>query len=176
MPQPRTRKPAAKTPTTTATDAAPAPSLRRQYADWPQKDDQRPQPWDLDTLGIPKADRDLEPGSPNTIAPIVIRHRCPTLGSGAAGPMVADLAVRLHALGYATSIARGENPYAVLDHSVLTAVETFRREYGVEEDPTPYGGRSNQAVAEAASYVGPYTWEALIRVSDRAALELDTAI
>ncbi len=171
MPQPRTKTTSKATTTTTVTPATPPPSLRRQYADWPQRDDARAQPWDLDALGIAKADRELDPGAPNTVSPVVIRHRCPALGSGEAGPLVADLAARLQVLGYETSVARGDNPYAVLDHSVMAAVEAFRRDYGVEEDPTPYGGRNGKAEREAASYVGPYTWEALIRVSDRVQLE-----
>lgn len=146
---------------------AETPSLRRQYSDWPQPGDTRPQPWDLDALEVPKSERELAPGAPDTVSPIVIRHQCPTLTSGAAGPLVAELAQRLAELGYESSISRGENAWAVLDHSVMGAVQAFRHAYGVEEDPTPWGGRTPDAISRAAAHVGPYTWEALIRVSDR---------
>jgi peptidoglycan hydrolase-like protein with peptidoglycan-binding domain len=165
--QTRRRSATAPKPTTTTTPpaAVPPPSLRRQYADWPQRGDTRPQPWDLDALGVPRADRELAPGAPDTVSPIVVRHRCRTLTSGEAGPLVAELAARLHELGYPTSISRGENPYTVFDHSVMAAVERFRADYGVEEDPTPYSGA--RAADQAAAHVGPYTWEGIIRVSDR---------
>jgi hypothetical protein len=142
-------------------------SPRQRYSDWPQRGDERPQPWDLDAVGIAKTDRELEPGAPDTVSPIVIRHQCPVLVSGAANPIVADLGRRLAELGYQTSVSEGANPFGVVDESVFSAVERFREDYGVQEDPTPYGGTTTAATLRAAQVIGPYTWEAIIRASDR---------
>lgn len=153
--------------------APPAPAepdfaaLRASYRDWPQRGDQRTQPWDLDGLQVPKYARELAPGAPNTISPVVIRHSCPILASGSGGVFVTELAARLAKLGYETSVSRGENPFNVLDDSIMSAIAAFRRDYGVEEDPSPWGGLHDDARSRAAQHVGPYTWEALIRVSDR---------
>lgn len=152
---------------------APAQTLRQQFADWPQKGDERPQPWDLDALKVPKAERELEPGKPNTVSPVVIRHSYPILASGSQGSAVSELATRLHLLGYETDLARGENPFSVLTHDVLSAVDKFREDHGVEEDPTPYGGNTAQSRARAAHTVGPFTWEAILRASERARQELE---
>jgi peptidoglycan hydrolase-like protein with peptidoglycan-binding domain len=148
---------------------------RQRYVDWPQKGDTRPQPWDLDAVGIAPHERDLPPGAPDTISPVLIRHSYPILASGSAGAAVNDLASRLALLGYQTDISRGENPFGVLTDKVLAAVERFREDYGVQEDPTPFGGDTDRSRRRAAAIVGPYTWEALIRVSDRAAQALQSA-
>lgn len=158
---------------TPAPASAPAPSLRAQYADWPQKNDTRAQPWDLDALGVPPSDRDAVRDSPlpNTISPIVIGHRMPILSSGSGmgdSWAVNELARRLHVLGYQTSSSAGRNPWGVLDDSIMTAVEQFRQDHGVEEDPTGWGGNTHASREKAAAHVGPWTWEALIRASDRA--------
>jgi hypothetical protein len=141
---------------------------RQRYADWPQKDDARPQPWDLDQVGIAKHERELEPGAPDTISPVVIRHSYPILTTGSGGAAVSELASRLNILGYKSDIARGENPFSTLTQDVMSAVEEFREDYHVEEDPTPYGGNTSRSRQRAANTVGPYTWEALVRASDRA--------
>jgi peptidoglycan hydrolase-like protein with peptidoglycan-binding domain len=145
---------------------------RQRYADWPQKGDQRPQPWDLDAVGIPPSERNLPAGAPNTISPVVIRHSYPILASGSAGAVVNDLAGRLALLGYPTDISQGQNPFGVLSDQVMSAVERFREDYGVQEDPTPFGGNTEKARQRATGIVGPYTWEALVRASDRAAAAL----
>lgn len=145
-----------------------APSLRQRFADWPQKGGEGDaQPWDLDKLGVSKSDRDLEPGAPDTVSPVVIRHSRPTLTSGSAHPIVADLGRRLSELGYANSVSEGTNALGVVDESIMNAVERFREDYGVEEDPTPFGGTTTAAVLRAAQIIGPYTWEAIVRASDR---------
>lgn len=149
----------------TATDAAPTP--RQRYADWPQKGDSRPQPWDLDAVGIPKHERELADGAPNTVSPVVVRHSFPILANGEAGNVVRELASRLNILGYTTDIAEGKNPFSILTEKVMAAVESFREDYGVAEDPTPYGGNTEHARTRAARTVGPFTWEALIRASER---------
>lgn len=142
-------------------------SIRAQYVDWPQKGDQRAQPWDLVAAGIPQHEQGLAEGAPDTISPIVIRHSYPILASGSAGSVVNELATRLHVLGYATDISRGENAYGVLTNDVMGSVEKFREDYGVREDPTPFGGDTQSGRAKANGIVGPYTWEALVRASDR---------
>lgn len=153
------------TPDATATATAESP--RQRYSDWPQKGDERAQPWDLDAVGISKTDRELDPGARDTVSPVVIRHSCPILVSGSASPIVADLGRRLDLLGYPNSVTAGENPFGVVDESVFNAVERFRDDYGVEEDPTPYGGTTTAATLRAAQVIGPYTWESIIRASDR---------
>jgi peptidoglycan hydrolase-like protein with peptidoglycan-binding domain len=158
-------------PTPEATPDASEQTVRQQFADWPVKGDERPQPWDLDACKIPKADRELEDGAPDTISPVAIRHSYPILSTGSTGSPVTDLATRLKVLGYPTDISRGENPFGILTDSVMQAVEQFREDYNVQEDPTPYGS-GPKARERAASVVGPYTWEGLIRASDR---ELQTA-
>jgi hypothetical protein len=139
----------------------------QQYADWPQKEDTRPQPWDLDTIGVPKHQRELDAGAPNTVSPVVIRHSYPILTSGSAGAVVNELASRLHLLGYVTDISKGENPFAIVTDKIMSAVESFREDYGVKEDPTPYGGNTQSARDRAALTIGPFTWEALLRASER---------
>ncbi|HEV3136176.1 MAG TPA: hypothetical protein VG348_15915 [Acidimicrobiia bacterium] len=137
---------------------------------WPAKGWAGPQPWDIRALGITKDQvEQLGPGAPNTLSPVKVRHSFPILGVGSHGPIVGELARRLHALGYRTNIGTGANPYSVLDDSVLAAVENFRDEYNVLEDPAGFGGTGQKAVAKAAEYVGPWTWEALIRACDQLA-------
>lgn len=148
---------------------------RQRYADWPQKGDQRPQPWDLDAVGIPEHERRLDPGAPDTVSPVVIRHSYPILSSGSAGAVVNDLAARLALLGYQTDISQGANPFGVVTESVMNAVERFRDGYGVQEDPTAFGGNTENGRRRASAMIGPYTWEALVRASDRAAQALQEA-
>ncbi len=139
---------------------------RQAYADWPQKGDQRPQPWDHNKIGIEPVK--LEQGAPDTVSPIVIRHSFPILTSGSASPAVGELAQRLQVLGYATDLSRGENPFGIVTQDIMAAVSQFREDHGVQEDPTPYGGNTEQSRARAANTIGPFTWEALLRASDRA--------
>lgn len=113
---------------------------------WATKGYDGPQPWEGD------ADQGPE-----------INHSRATLTSGSAGPDVAELCELLRRLGYETSYSQGENPFAILAASELAAVERFRSDYGVQEDPSAF------AAHEAANHVGPWTWEAL----NRAAAELD---
>lgn len=89
-------------------------------------------------------------------------HQKSTLGSGSAGAQVLDLAQLLHKLGYPTDISEGRNSFCVLGSSELAAVEAFRRDYGVQEDPS--GFRDERA---AAKHVGVWTWEALLRATGR---------
>jgi peptidoglycan hydrolase-like protein with peptidoglycan-binding domain len=140
---------------------------RQAYADWPQKGDQRPQPWDLDAIGISLEARQLEKGAPDTVSPIVIRHSFPVLTSGSASPAVGELAQRLQVLGYSTDLSRGENPFGHVTQDIMAAVSQFREDFGVKEDPTPYGGNTEQSRQKAANTIGPFTWEGLLRASDR---------
>jgi len=110
---------------------------------WPSKGGKGKQPWEHgDTL--------------------VLAHGRPTLSSGSDGPAVADLATRLASLGYESSFSRGENHFGIVDESVLGAAQSFRRDYGVLEDPSGFPGGE----PEAANHVGPWTWEALLRVTE----------
>jgi hypothetical protein len=147
--------------------AARQPTPRERLKSWPSRGYDGPQPWDLKGLGIAAAAADLEPGEPNTVAPVVVGHGHPVLTSGAAGEAVAELGRRLKALGYPTSISAGENPFNVYDDTVAQAVQLFRGEFNVHEDPAGFGGNHPDGERAAERHVGPYTWEAVIRASDR---------
>jgi peptidoglycan hydrolase-like protein with peptidoglycan-binding domain len=147
-----------------------ATAERDRYADWPVKgggDTDTPQPWDLKGQGISAADQaELGDGDPDTVSPIVPRAGLELLTYGSQGPAVRDLAVRLGELGYSNSISRGsvDNAFNVYDESVASAVEAFRRDYDVAEDPSQFG---RDPRASAISHVGPWTTEAILRASDR---------
>ena len=153
--------------------ATPAASVKAAYADWPQPGDQREQPWDHQKAGVTREQQDAlldEPGSPNTASPIVIGHSMPILSSGSGGDQswaVAELARRLKILGITTSVGTAQNPFAVLDQSVMSAVERFREEHNVHEDPTAFGGNTSAGRQRASAHIGPWTWEAVIRASER---------
>lgn len=123
--------------------AAPDP-----FAEWPAK-------------GGPS---DRQPWRENSIR---IAHSRPTLSSGSADPAVVELAGQLHDLGYESSISQGENPFHLVDGSVLAAVRQFRRDYGVQEDPTGFGGDNDHGRAVADNHIGPWTWEAIARAHAR---------
>lgn len=145
-------------------------SADKQFADWPTRGYDGPQPYDLKALGLEQAARDLlddgEPGAANTVAPIVVRPGLPMLVEGSQGDAVRVLADCLRTLGYPTTISRGENPYNILDGSVTEAVASFRRDYGVQEDASAF---SRDPRNNAISHVGPWTQEALLRASEREA-------
>jgi hypothetical protein len=122
-------------------DAASSSSSRRG---WGSKGYDGKQPW--------------EDGGPKH-EPIV--HGKPQLTSGSDGQAVIELGARLNALGYESSLSRGENPFAILDESVLDAVRAFRRDHGVREDPRGYTSES-----DADNHVGPFTWEALLAATE----------
>jgi hypothetical protein len=149
-----------------------AASPRTVYADWPQKADERAQPWDHDKNGSSREDRDKlldNPGTPNTVTPTV-SHSMPMLSSGSGGDSawaVGELARRLHILGYHTDVGEGTNPFSVLTQSVMSAVERFREDHNVSEDPSGFGGNTAAGRARAGAHVGPWTWEAIIRASER---------
>lgn len=146
---------------------------KQVYADWPQPNDQRAQPWDSKKNGTVREDHDRlldNPGSINDVAPVVISHSMPILSSGSGGEQstfVRELARRLHILGYQTDIGTGNNPYGIVTQSVMGAVDQFRNDHNVEEDPGGFGGDNAKGRDKAASHIGPYTWEAIIRASER---------
>jgi hypothetical protein len=145
----------------------------KRYEDWPQEGGgDLPQPWDHRALGLHNAVRDHEenerPGAPNTVSPIVIGHGRPILSSGSADPSVHELGRILGDLGFSNSVSDGQNPYGSVDNSVMAAVMQFRDAYGVEEDPTGWGGNTPDGRARAAAHIGPWTWEAVLRAGRRA--------
>lgn len=158
--------------TTTSTDAptdAPSTdqaSVRSQYRDWPfGPDDDRPQPWEHRALNVdPNA---VGPGEHDDASPVPIEHNYPTLSAGSHGPAVLELGQLLGDLGYGNSVSEGNNPFNVLDDGLLRAVQQFRRDHGVVEDPTAFGGDNDDGRRAAGNHVGPYTWEALQRVTER---------
>lgn len=158
-----------------------------------------PQPWDLQAQGITVAtpapadpagpapattvlqggkETELAAGAPNTVAPIVVDHGRPILTSGSIdvgpGPAIAgavtELGQLLGLLGYPNSVTRGTNPFGVVDDSILGAVEKFRDDYDVREDPSSW---SRNGRANAESHIGPWTWEGILRAAERVEADAD---
>jgi hypothetical protein len=145
---------------------------RKRYADWPAEGgSDLPQPWDLRSLGLQNAQRDFDdstrPGAKNTVSPIVIRHGRPILTSGSADPSVQELGRILGDAGFPNSVSDGTNPFGAVDASIMAAVFAFRDAYGVQEDPSGFGGNTPAGRESAATHIGPWTWEAILRVGRR---------
>lgn len=122
-------------------------------ASWPVKGGADvPQPWDHDAFG-----------GDEPVVPIEISHPYPILTSGSGDPSVQTLGRMLGDLGFANSVSRGENPFGSVDATVMAAVESFRSSYGVEEDPTGFGGMTSGGRRVAGAHIGPWTWEAVTR-------------
>jgi peptidoglycan hydrolase-like protein with peptidoglycan-binding domain len=141
---------------------------------WPRKGYDGPQPWELvDAQRAAELVSKEHAGEPNDAGPVVIGHDRPILTSGSAGPDVEELARRLGDLGYSNSVTEGENPFAVLDQSILGAARAFAGDYGVREDPSGFGGSER----EAEGHIGPWLWEAVLCASEDNPheLELDEA-
>jgi hypothetical protein len=144
-------------------------AARDTYRDWPTKDFDGPQPWDLQELGLPRPGHDappLEPGARDTITPIVVPAGTPMLAPGTQGEDVRQVAVRLGELGYENTISRGnpDNAFYVFDDSVSAAVDSFRRDYNVREDPSSFLRDRDQ---QASTIAGPWTVYAIVRASDK---------
>lgn len=133
---------------------------------WPSKDYDGPQPWDHDALNIPKEERDKVGSNRNTVTPTV-SHTHPILTSGSAHHSVHELGRKLGDLGYPNSVSRGENPFGTVDDTVLAAVHTFRSQYGVQPDPTGFGGNTPAGRANAEAHLDPWTIEAILRAHKR---------
>jgi hypothetical protein len=145
---------------------------RERYADWPAKGgSEDPQPWDLAGMGLLGASRDFEaqtkPGTPDNVSPIVISHSRPLLTYGSSDPSVHELGRILGALGFPNSVSDGHNAYGSIDNTVMAAVFAFRDAYGVQEDPSAYGGDTPAGREQAAAHIGPWTWEAVLRAGQR---------
>jgi hypothetical protein len=80
------------------------------------------------------------------------------LTSGSAHDDVHVLGAYLGQLGYENSVSRGENPFGIVDESVMTAVSAFRAKHSVEPETTIPG----VAPHEAPRWIGPNLWEALV--------------
>lgn len=144
-----------------------------RYKDWPERGgSELPQPWDLTAQGLHGQlrdfERDSQPGSPNTVSPIVIAHGKPILANGSSDPTVHELGRILGQLGFPNSVSDGQNPYGAVDNSVMAAVYSFRDAYGVQEDPSGWGGNTPDGRARAAAHIGPWTWEAILRAGEHA--------
>jgi peptidoglycan hydrolase-like protein with peptidoglycan-binding domain len=111
---------------------------------WPSKGYTGPQPWEVDE-------------------PPALGHREGLLLVGSAGDDVRTLCALLAYAGYPTDVAEGkDNPLSVFDASVKAAVESFRRDYGIKEDPAIIAASTNDVA-------GPWTWAALYRIARRRA-------
>lgn len=144
----------------------------KRYADWPQRGGaELPQPWDHRAQGLRGVVRDFEndsrPGAPNTISPIVINHAKPILTHGSSDPAVHELGRILGHLGFHNSVSDGANAYGAVDNTIMAAVHQFRDAYGVQEDPSGWGGDTPSGRESAAAHIGPWTWEAILRAGDR---------
>lgn len=140
--------------------------LRKDFEDWPQPGDSRPQPWDLQAheLPAPGITRDYLPGGqPDELSPVVIAHNKPILIPGTAGSAVEELAGLLAKAGYATSISQGRNHTYAFDDTITAAVSQFKKDFGVQADPSQFPAES----AIASIVVDAWIWEALLRVSGR---------
>lgn len=132
---------------------------RRDWLEgWPREGYDGPQPWEHDELGISREERDKVKSGRNTVTPTV-SHSLPILTSGSAHECVHDLGRKLAELGFENSVSAGENPFGTVDRSVLDAVRSFRRRYGVRPDPSGFG--SDERLAEA--HIDPWTAEAILR-------------
>jgi hypothetical protein len=135
-------------------------------ANWPTKGTDEPQPWDHGELGIKPGINapELEPGEPDTVSPVLPRVGLPMLTEGSQGDEVRTLGLALGRLGYANSVSEGRNFFNVYDITLTAAVDGFRRDFGVEEDPSqfPRDARNN-----ARSHAGPWTQEAILRAAER---------
>ncbi|HET7120306.1 MAG TPA: hypothetical protein VFI17_03520 [Solirubrobacterales bacterium] len=133
--QPPVQMPAEITP------QAPSAAAEEMPEEWPVKGYAGPQPWEVSR-------------------PPALAHDRRLLISGSAGDEVLELCACLGRLGYETSVSRGENALAVFGAAERTAVERFRADYGVQEDPAIISATTPDAV-------GPWTWEALFRLVNR---------
>jgi peptidoglycan hydrolase-like protein with peptidoglycan-binding domain len=103
---------------------------------------------------------------PNTVTPVVT-HPYPILTSGSAHPVVHELGRKLGDLGFPNSASRGANPFGAVDESVLSAVGAFRQAYGVQPDPSGFGGNTQAAKSLAENHLDPWTVEAILRAHDQ---------
>jgi hypothetical protein len=126
--------------------------------DWPTKGESRDkQPWQEDQP-------DVTP-----------RAGLPVLASGSADPAAHELFDALDRLGYETPISRGENPVGVIGPEEMQAVRQFRADYGVQEDPSPWGGDNDEARRQASAFIGPWTAEAILRAAEQQDTDDDQA-
>jgi hypothetical protein len=145
VPAPATPAPAAPLPpppsappaAAPVVDAPPATPAKVMDAAWPFPGYTGPQAWEAEN-------------------PPTLTQNYLMLSSGSSGPEVVELASLLAYLGYSTSISSGENPHAIYDSGISTAVAAFCNDYGVREDPQVLAARTNDTV-------GPWLWEALTR-------------
>ena len=157
-------------------------SLPDYAGEWPKQGGvDGPQPWDLRAQGLKVGTDDsgsttvidphsghvveLDAGGTDTISPIVPAHGRPPLSSGSAGSAVLELGALLADIGYPNSVSKGLNPYGIFDESIAGAVERFRYDFDVKEDPSQF---TRDKDANAASHVLAYTWEAILRAAKRA--------
>jgi hypothetical protein len=156
-------------PGTSAEPAAPEPEAPvaaepesqpvDKFADWPaQGGIGQPQPWDLAELGLDPRDDDAR-------TPVEPRAGLPLLTYGSQGAEVRQLGQGLAELGYPNSVSEGTNPYGLYDESVHRAVESFRRDYDVAEDPSAF---IRDGKTQATTHAGPWTQEAVLRACARA--------
>lgn len=149
-------------------------------ATWPSRGYDGPPPWELAAQHLAEHDehRELVTGElPQPYrGPGAVTHNKPLMTQGTAGPDVVELARRLAMLGYTSnSITRGQNHANVFDNTVWGDVVQFQRDHGVRENEASFSGGTVPAQDLVHRHVGPYTWQALIELSDQAERERDEA-
>ena len=128
-------------------EAAESGADERLSDSWPERGYTGSQPWQVQE-------------------PPALSHDRGLLIVGSAGDDVYEVAAALARLGYPTSISRGENPQNLFTEAEREAVNSFRRDYGIEEDPA-------LTKASTPDVVGPWTWEALFRLVEQQAIEAE---
>lgn len=178
------RPPAARSTSsrkTTAATAAASTSEASSPGKWPALGYDGPEPWDLAADHLDANDEaydrvhgdDPEP----YLGPGAVTHSMPLLTQGTADatfptPVVSELARRLKELGYVdNTITHGENAAGVLDASVWASVQQFQRDHNVRENIGGFAGGTVPPQDLVDRHVGPYTWQALIELSDEAERE-----
>lgn len=143
--------------------AAKVEQLRTDFEAWPVKGGTgQPQPWDLQAHGIPQpgVTRDFLPGgAADELSPVVVAHSKPILQPGTAGTSVVELGQLLATIGYPNSISKGVNHAFSFDDTIMAAVDAFKRDFHVSEDPSQFPG------VQVETTVGPWLWEALLRAA-----------
>jgi peptidoglycan hydrolase-like protein with peptidoglycan-binding domain len=188
-----TPAPAAESASAT-TSSGPTPSP----GPWPAKGYDGPAPWELADQHLKEHDEhralvgmklddngQLTPGGgrqPEQYrGPGAVTHSMPMLTQGVADasyptPVVSELVRRLKLLGYCeNSIAKGTNAAGVFDASVWTDVVNFQRDHGIVENEQSFAGGTVPAQDLVDRHVGPYTWQALIELSDQAEHEREAS-
>lgn len=154
------------TPKPAAAAQATSTATEPETPKWPVKGYDGPPPWELAAEHADPEKVGGEYPEPYT-GPGAVTHSKPLLAEGTAGADVLELARRLAKLGYReNTISQGRNPGDVLDSSVMRSLNQFQNDYGIAENEDSFNGGSVPGRELVNRHVGPYTWQALITLTD----------